>query len=155
MNYGKIKLMADSWLPLSILLFVIDDDIREKVFDPVPCFAAACINLCWFIMTRHHTFTQLMLQFIFGSLPGLMLGLLAHLTGRWIGEGDCMLLIFAGMFKGWKFVLSMLFFSFTGIFIAAVVMMIIKRFHRRMTIPMVPFLAAGYIFAQCYMYGLC
>lgn len=153
MNSQYPDLVIHGWLPFGIMLPAVYEDIKHHSFHFLPCLSVAVVNLLYILIFFRSVPGQLALWMIEGAVPGILLALLSSVTGRWIGEGDCLLLMLTGVFKGWQFVLSMLFFSFLLIFIMAVLMMMFREFDRTITLPMVPFLVAGYICAQCYMYG--
>lgn len=148
MNCGNLIVVAGSWLPLGIILPAVYEDIKTQVFDPRPCLAMAIVNLCFVIIVKQEPLTHQLAVMIWGMSPGFILALISFLSGFWIGEGDCLLLMLIGAFKGWRFVLVSAFYCFTAIFIAAIVLMIFKRLHRSATLPMAPFLVMGYILAE-------
>ncbi len=156
MNIDNLRQFIDNWLPLGIMLTVIIQDMKFKSFDLVPCLMMSLINLCWEIKVvpfECNSFIHFVGIMLMGGLPGLIAGCISSITGNWIGEGDCMLLILIGMFRGECFMLAMILFAFLGIFIMAVILLSTKNLKFGMTIPMVPYLTVGYILSQWYLYG--
>lgn len=149
MDCGKLAALAVDWLPLVILLPAVYEDMKSHVFNIVPCLILASLNLGYSLLIGQTGLFQMAVHMIKGSCPGILLGWLSHHTGRWIGEGDCLLIALIGAFKGWQFLVSMTVFSFAAVFLTAIVMLMLKRIDAKSTLPMVPFLLAGYVCAQC------
>ncbi|MEI3267429.1 MAG: hypothetical protein V8R85_10370 [Frisingicoccus sp.] len=80
-----------------------------------------------------------------GMLPGILLFVVGQIFGNCIGEGDCILIVGAGLLEGVIFCGRMLAVTACGIFIYSVVMLAFGKLGRKSKVACVPFLALGYM----------
>lgn len=80
-----------------------------------------------------------------GLLVGLFFVLVSKMTGEGLGYGDSWLLCALGLYLGiWK-LLELLMAAWTGAAVAAMAVLAMRRCRRGTVLPMVPFIAAGYV----------
>lgn len=117
-------------------------DVRTKKI-PVPMISAAagCSALAGVLFLRNGTCTP---QELAASLvPGMVLLLVALLSGEAIGYGDGLLLLATGPLFGWQKMLLCIPAALLLTTIASVLLLVMKKADRKTKIPFVPFLAAG------------
>ncbi|MGN0401598.1 MAG: prepilin peptidase [Acetatifactor sp.] len=90
---------------------------------------------------------------LLGSIwPGVLFLLIAAFTGN-MGYGDGMVLILLGLMRGQKLCLIAVMVSLLIISIFAAGALMFKKAKRNTRIPFLPFLAVGWIIAECFRTG--
>ncbi len=79
-----------------------------------------------------------------GLAVGLVFVLVSRVTGEQLGYGDSWLLCILGVYLGVWNLLEVLCISWIGVAAAAAAVLMLRRYRRGTTLPLVPFLAAGY-----------
>lgn len=85
------------------------------------------------------------------NLGGLLIGLLflavSRMTREGLGYGDSWLLCILGLYLGAGELLELLAVAWAGVAVAAMIVLCAKKYKRGISLPMVPFIAAGYMAA--------
>lgn len=83
------------------------------------------------------------------SFGGLMIGLLfvavSKVTGEKLGYGDSWLLCILGIYLGTWNLLELLMVAWMAAALTAAAVLVLRRYRRGTVLPMVPFIAAGYL----------
>lgn len=83
------------------------------------------------------------------SFGGLMIGLLfvavSKVTGEKLGYGDSWLLCILGIYLGTWNLLELLTVAWMAAALTAAAVLVLRRYRRGTVLPMVPFIAAGYL----------
>ena len=139
-------LNLDLWL-VFLILSVYDIKYKKIPIDYLILFAV--ISVFRWGMNAFLYKTELMGGLV-AVLPGLLLYILANISGKNVGKGDGLVLIFAEIGRaGTEFVISLLFMfgMLMGISLVLVTIDSIKKRRGRM-IPFVPFIFLGTLFAE-------
>jgi len=89
-------------------------------------------------------------------LCGMGIGLvflgISYITKEALGYGDSILIGVLGLFVGAIELIEILMVTWIGVMVIAMILLMIKRFHRRTALPFVPFLTVGYCVTSAYNY---
>lgn len=80
-----------------------------------------------------------------GLLIGLVFVAVSKVTGEKLGYGDSWLLCILGIYLGTWNLLEILLTAWMAAALAAIAVLVLHRCRRGTVLPMVPFIAAGYI----------
>lgn len=86
-----------------------------------------------------------LLQWAAGLVPGMILFGLSAVCGQAIGAGDCLVIVASGSILGFAGVSELLFLSFSGAAVWAVLLLVRRRAGRKTQLPFMPFLLAARI----------
>lgn len=81
-----------------------------------------------------------------GISVGLMLLLLAWITGGSVGTGDGMMLMVSGIYLGFRENITLFLLALIMAGVVALLMIVIKKKGRNYRMPFVPFVLAAYLF---------
>lgn len=84
-------------------------------------------------------------EVLLGCLPGLMLAVVARLSGRSIGYGDAFMMVSCGFFVGIINAIWLLLISMSICALASICILIFLKMEGRTAIPFMPFMLSGYI----------
>lgn len=84
-------------------------------------------------------------EIIIGMTVGLIVILIAKLTGEAIGYGDGMVILITGIYSGMKMTVCTLFLAFLVMMAVAAVLIWRRGFHYNARLPFVPCILLGYI----------
>lgn len=83
-----------------------------------------------------------------GIFLGSLFLLVSRLTRKQIGKGDGILLTIVGGYLGMFAFIEFIMYAFFMAALAAIVLLAIRKFNRKRTMPLIPFLFAGFIVCQ-------
>lgn len=86
---------------------------------------------------------RLLISLVAGAVPGLLMLILARITGK-VGYGDGLTLLNVGLFTDYMVCLRMLGFSLTVMSLVSIGLLLIKKVTGTTRLPYLPFLAAVY-----------
>ena len=86
-------------------------------------------------------------ELVLALVPGVILLIIHFIKKEWIGAGDGLLVLVCGYALGSEMVLKTVMIAFLCSGCYGLVMLILKRYGRRDTLPFVPFLLVGFAFA--------
>lgn len=123
------------------LLWESVEDIKSRKLSiyPLGVFCMAGIFLRLFYEKGGMT------DMLCGMSMGIIMLVLAKVTGEAIGYGDGMVILICGIYSGWKETLLILYFAFVLVMIFSFGAIIRKGFCRDMSIPFVPCVFWGYL----------
>lgn len=119
-------------------------DFRWRYIPGRSLAAGVVLSCCW-AMGRAMLGAQSWLAFGIGLIPGVIILLLAKVSGEQIGRGDAWELIYMGNWLGWSYCLTALGIALSGIFLTSALLLVLGRAKRNTRIPFVPFLFAGVV----------
>lgn len=80
-----------------------------------------------------------------GLLTGALFILISRLTGEGIGYGDSIMISILGLYLGIWSLLEMLVITWCLVAIAAMIILVKKKYARKAAIPLMPFIMMGYV----------
>lgn len=80
-----------------------------------------------------------------GLLVGMLFVLVSKVTREGLGYGDSWLLCALGLYLGTWSLLELLVIAWIGVAVAAIVVLSVQKYRRGASLPMVPFIAVGYV----------
>ena len=86
---------------------------------------------------------EILVQALWGVLPGVICLFLAYVTREQIGYGDGWVMVLVGVVFGIKKTVIMVFTSMTILTCFSVVLLVAKKAGRKTSIPFIPFLLLG------------
>ena len=96
---------------------------------------------------------SLLCQLLAGLLPGIFLLILARITREAVGYGDGLILLFIGLSLGFWECIGIFFAGLLGIFLAAVLALLLFGRKKSLEIPFIPFLLTGLAGGYFWMKG--
>jgi prepilin signal peptidase PulO-like enzyme (type II secretory pathway) len=124
-----------------MIFYPLYEDIRTQKISMLPALLLIAIGILADIFNGNGDIRQ----WLYGAVPGLILFISSRLFGRYIGEGDCFLMIGLGVLEGIIFCGKMLMVSGAVVFFFSVALMAAGRLKRTSKVPFVPFLVVGYL----------
>lgn len=116
-------------------------DIRKKEINFCFCLCFILAGIVYIIATGR----ILKSDFFAGIIPGMIFWVLAILLKNHIGVGDAIMILTLGFYFKIEIILVIMFWSFLAAAIVSVVIVVIKRKTKGITVPFAPFLAIGEI----------
>lgn len=129
-------------LLLFILAGVAYEDCKEKQISLYVPLAAAILGMVLHLCFRELTLTDIFL----GIAVGIILLLIAWISGGSVGAGDGVMLMVSGLFLGFWGNLALLMMALGMVSMVALFLVVIKRKGRNYRLPFLPFLLAAYLF---------
>lgn len=80
-----------------------------------------------------------------GLLIGVLFVVISKVTREGLGYGDSWLLCALGAYMGTWGLLELLVIAWIGVAVAAMAVLVAGKYRRGISLPMVPFIAAGYV----------
>ncbi|MEG1458193.1 MAG: prepilin peptidase [Acetivibrio sp.] len=124
-----------------LLLIMSMEDIRHKEVFLWKILVLALFGICSILFGN----IAFLWERALGILPGIFLLFIAWKTKEKIGKGDGLVLSSLGMQVGIYKIVLLLFLALCSSAVFSIVMMLLKRYHWKSTIPFLPFLLLGYI----------
>jgi leader peptidase (prepilin peptidase)/N-methyltransferase len=125
------------------------EDLRRKEISLFPVMGMAVIGTACSLLGGDWTDASVFLRF----LPGLLVLLLARLTGESIGYGDGWVLLALGCFLALEDLVSLCMAAISCAGIVALFLLLVLHRGRRAQIPFVPFLLLGYGIGLVYQFA--
>lgn len=83
-----------------------------------------------------------------GTIPGILLLLLAFCSGESIGKGDGLVLFMLGIYCGVAKAVAVLGMALLLVAVLALILLVLKRANRKTELPFLPCLCAGYLLSM-------
>lgn len=153
---GRI-FMGLEWMVNAVMLaFCSIQDIREKEVSlwklKVYGILATAISI-WKLFSPEDDLLVLIFRLLAGLLPGIFLLILARITREAVGYGDGLILLFIGLSLGFWECIGIFFAGLLGIFLAAVLALLLFGRKKSLEIPFIPFLLTGLAGGYFWMKG--
>ena len=149
--------MGLEWMVNAVMLaFCSIQDIREKEVSlwklKIYGIQAAAVSI-WKLFSPKDDLPVLIFRLFAGLLPGIFLLILARITREAVGYGDGLVLLFIGLSLGFWECIGIFFAGLLGVFLAAVLALLLFGRKKGLEIPFIPFLFTGLAGGYFWMKG--
>jgi prepilin signal peptidase PulO-like enzyme (type II secretory pathway) len=131
---------------MTALVYLSVLDIRTRT---IPMEGLIILHIL--VMIYHGVARQVALPLIIGGvMVGLIFVIISRITREGVGYGDSWMILILGTYLGlWK-LLEVLTAAFLGLALMSMIILVLKKMSRDVTVPFIPFLAAGYFLTMIF-----
>ena len=132
----QIKMKADKMIPIPFMLYMVMRKYIEKNhIRPKDYIFKGKSGGAWELC-------------LFGAAAGCIFLMISKMTRESFGYGDSLLILLLGVVVGFWNLISLLAIAFFLSAVVSAAALVFGKFHRKTTVPFVPFLGIGYFFVR-------